>query len=112
MDFDQKADGLPAHARNDRLHFFKYMNETTAKIVLSDGTLRWSTTEYPNDPFDMQFEMILHSDIEGIRGDALNETWSLICSGEPTLPTEIFSSSPCSEADSVVTLLTPMRRCP
>ncbi|WP_320203989.1 hypothetical protein [Agrobacterium rosae] len=87
MDFDAKATGLPSHARNDRLHFFKYMNETTAKIVLNLGTLRWSTPEFLNDPFDMQFEMLLHGDIEGIKADALDRAWRLICGDKP-IPNE------------------------
>lgn len=92
MDFDAKATGLPSHARNDRLHFFKYMNETTAKIVLNLGTLRWSTPEFLNDPFDMQFEMLLHGDIEGIKADALDKAWRLICGDKP-----ITNETPISE---------------
>ncbi len=83
MDFNQKANGLPPHARTDRLHFFKYMHETTAKIVLNDATLRWSTSSYLNDPFDMNFEMALHADIATVKEEALGKAWDLINSEVP-----------------------------
>lgn len=57
MDFDGLLPIVPAHWSSNRLHFFKYMSESTAKIVLRNRTLRWSTAAILNDPFEMQFDV-------------------------------------------------------
>lgn len=39
--------------QHDRTSFFKYMPLSTAEIVLTNGTLRWSSPLRFNDPFDV-----------------------------------------------------------
>ncbi|MCW3847925.1 DUF2971 domain-containing protein [Sphingomonas sp. LB-2] len=43
-------------------HFYKYSSFGTARIVLTNGRLRWTTASLLNDPFDMGFD--LHMDID------------------------------------------------
>ena len=89
MDYDLKAENLPTIARNDRLHFFKYMNETTAKIVLNGCTMRWSTASFLNDPFDMQFEMDLQVNVKELKTAALSKSWQMV-----TGQSEIVAATP------------------
>jgi hypothetical protein len=42
---------------HDRQSFFKYMSASTAKIVLANRTLRWSSPVLFKDPFDVPREM-------------------------------------------------------
>jgi hypothetical protein len=42
---------------HDRTSFFKYMPSPTAKIVLGNSSLRWSSPVLFNDPFDVPREM-------------------------------------------------------
>src|SRR5262245_43309165 len=42
---------------HDRETFFKYMSASTAKLVLSNRTLRWSSPLLFNDPFDVPREL-------------------------------------------------------
>lgn len=48
--------------RNSQEHFFKYFTAQAAKEVLSKGTFKWSTPALFNDPFDNQFDFLLHED--------------------------------------------------
>ena len=41
------------HRRHDEEHFYKYHSAATAKIVLSTSSLRWSSPQLFNDPFDV-----------------------------------------------------------
>lgn len=47
----------PAHWTHDRKCFYKYMTANTAKAVLGNRTLRWSSPTLFNDPFDVQFDL-------------------------------------------------------
>jgi hypothetical protein len=38
--------------RHDRQYFYKYVTSSTAKVILGSRTLRWSSPELFNDPFD------------------------------------------------------------
>lgn len=40
-----------------RTKFYKYMKAGTAKAVLANGALRWSSPTLFNDPFEMQFDL-------------------------------------------------------
>ncbi len=42
---------------HDRLSFYKYMSATTARAVLTNCTLRWSSPVLFNDPFDVPREL-------------------------------------------------------
>lgn len=45
------------YRRHDRQSFYKYMSASTAKIVLANKTLRWSSPLLFNDPFDIPREL-------------------------------------------------------
>lgn len=70
---------------HDRPHFYKYMSADTAKIVLTNSTLRWSSPILFNDPFDVQFDLHVEYDKENVIELALNDIW-LAYSGGPKLP--------------------------
>ncbi len=72
--FDQKLDHVPA-GWNDRLHFFKYMSCSTAKIVLKNRTIRYSSPKFLNDPFDIQFYMDIKNKKEDIKDASLDSLW-------------------------------------
>lgn len=56
--------------------FFKYMSSGTARVVLANGTLRWSAPKQFNDPFDIQFDMhIEHVDKAKLIADVANDLW-------------------------------------
>lgn len=75
MNFDAKVPRKLVHWYNDRLHFFKYMSEGTAKIVLENQTLRWSTAQKLNDPFDLQFDMKITDDEATVKREIANRMW-------------------------------------
>lgn len=75
QNFDTTVDYAPSFALNTREHFFKYMSATTAKIVLNNGTLRWSRSTMLNDPFDMNFELPLIPDVAKIKQEAERICW-------------------------------------
>ena len=83
MDVDARIPNAPNSWHNNRLHFFKYMTANTAKIVLANRTLRWSTASVLNDPFDMQFDMSVSIDPDQLRTAALSKMWQLYASGQP-----------------------------
>lgn len=83
MNLDARLPRIPALWENDRLHFFKYMTASTAKIVLENRTLRWSTASELNDPFDMQFDMSVNVDRERLKARALEKIWSLYSGVQP-----------------------------
>jgi hypothetical protein len=85
IDLDARVSAVPANWRNDRLHFFKYMTASTAKIVLANRTLRWSTPSQLNDPFDMQFDMSINVNKEQLKATALEKMWGRY-SGEEAHP--------------------------
>ena len=47
--------------------FFKYATPETAEIILRDGTLRWSSPDAFNDPFDLKHDVELGFEWEEIR---------------------------------------------
>lgn len=72
--FDKRLPWVPP-GWNDRLHFFKYMTASTAKIVLKNRTLRWSAPSRLNDPFDIQFNMNIEANPDRLREAALELLW-------------------------------------
>lgn len=77
MNFDALTPRKLEHWNNNRLYFFKYMSESTAKIVLENQTLRWSTAEKLNDPFDMQFDMKITGDESRVKLEIVLKIWGL-----------------------------------
>jgi hypothetical protein len=61
----------PKHWSHDRKHFYKYMTAETAKTVLQNGTLRWSSPSLFNDPFDVQFDLHIEYDHDRVAERAM-----------------------------------------
>jgi hypothetical protein len=60
------------------------MSEQTAKIVLRNRTLRWSTAGTLNDPFEMQLQVSLDKiDIVEVKKASLEKIWKLYSSSNP-----------------------------
>ncbi|WP_064120713.1 DUF2971 domain-containing protein [Pseudomonas fluorescens] len=57
--------------------FYKYMSLSTAKIVLENQTLRWTTPATLNDPYDIQFDLRVDFNRNKVMQDALEKTWKV-----------------------------------
>ncbi|MER2097478.1 MAG: DUF2971 domain-containing protein [Pseudomonas qingdaonensis] len=57
--------------------FYKYMTYSTAKIVLENQTLRWSTPATLNDPYDIQFDLRINFDRDKVLRDTLDKLWKV-----------------------------------
>ncbi|WP_269930757.1 DUF2971 domain-containing protein [Aminobacter sp. HY435] len=77
MDHDELLKVTPRSWANQRVHFFKYMSLGTARIVLSNTTLRWSTPGTLNDPYDIQFDLQLSVDRSRLRPMAVAKLWKV-----------------------------------
>ena len=55
--------------------FYKYTTRETARIVLGNGTLRWSTPALFNDPYDVQFDLHVDADRGEVRARGLDKLW-------------------------------------
>jgi Ribosomal protein L7/L12 dimerisation domain/Protein of unknown function (DUF2971) len=62
---------------------FKYMPWATARIVLQNHTLRWSTPGTLNDPYDMQFDLQFDVDPKAVRKLALDKAWDALTGDKP-----------------------------
>jgi hypothetical protein len=85
MEFDLRLTNKPPRFANDRLHFFKYCSADVAKLILRNRTLRWSTPQTLNDPFDVQFDMGIKVTKEEMRDPALEKLWA-VYSGHSAAP--------------------------
>lgn len=56
-------------------HFFKFMSRGTGRLVLKNGTLRWSTPGTLNDPYDMQFNLHFDVDRQSVISATLEKLW-------------------------------------
>ncbi len=65
-----------ATSRNRRRFFFKYMTSETALAVLTNQTLRWSTPQVLNDPFDMNFDLRIDFNLDRVRKMALDQGYN------------------------------------
>lgn len=84
MTFDETIPNMPEKWANNRLHFFKYMGESTAKKVLENRTLRWSTAATLNDPFEMQLHVSIDEiDMSKVKQASLDNIWRLYSGTEP-----------------------------
>lgn len=63
---------------HERRSFYKYMPASTAKIVLSNSTLRWSSPCQFNDPFDVPRELAFDISSKEIQVTLYNKIKSLI----------------------------------
>jgi hypothetical protein len=65
-----------ATSLNRRRFFFKYMTSETALVVLTNQTLRWSTPQILNDPFDMNFDLQIDADLDRVRKKVLDQSYN------------------------------------
>lgn len=77
MNFDELLPSVPTSWNNRRVHFFKYMSFSTAKAVLTNGTLRWSTPGTLNDPYDIQFDLAITADRAKLKEASLAKLWEV-----------------------------------
>ena len=63
------------------ISFYKYMTSSTAKVVLENQTLRWTTPSTLNDPYDIQFNLAIDFDRAKVLELALEKSWE-VYSGE------------------------------
>jgi hypothetical protein len=61
----------PTNWTHDRELFYKYVPPNTAKIVLRNSTLRWSSPTLFNDPFDVQFDLHVEYDRQRVAERAM-----------------------------------------
>jgi hypothetical protein len=66
--------------------FYKYTTRDTARIVLQNRTLRWSTPILFNDPYDHQFDLHVEVDREALRKLALEKVWRAMFGGGLYVP--------------------------
>src|SRR6266404_3353971 len=66
------------------MRFFKYVTANTARTILENSTLRWSSPAMFNDPFDTQFDLHLEFDEATIIDLVLDEVWKIF-SGQKIL---------------------------
>ena len=66
------------------MRFFKYVTADTARMILENGTLRWSSPAMFNDPFDTQFDLHLEFDEAKIIDLVVDEFWKIF-SGQKIL---------------------------
>ncbi|MFC4270173.1 DUF2971 domain-containing protein [Sneathiella chungangensis] len=77
MNADEKLHVIPEHWKNGRLHFFKYVSAKTAKIILENRTLRWTTPINLNDPFDLQFGLKVKVDFFKLKKICREKLWEI-----------------------------------
>lgn len=90
ISFNDRLAVADPEGNNDRLHFFKYMSEGTAKIVLKNQTMRWATRDYLNDPFELQHQVLATVDKGTVRQRVIDQLW------------EVFQGRLASAPDSMI----------
>lgn len=90
MNFDERISRKPPNWDNDRLHFFKYMSFETAKIVLENRTLRWTTPRTLNDLYDVQFDLGMKIDPEKLEDLSYEKMWSVVSGASPPDKTSLM----------------------
>jgi Protein of unknown function (DUF2971) len=72
----------PKNWLHDRESFFKYVTPETALKVLNSRSLRWSSPDCFNDPFDMGFDLHVNFDHARVRNLTLKSLWDAYYSPE------------------------------
>jgi DUF2971 family protein len=72
----------PKNWLHDRESFFKYMAPDAALKVLNSSSLRWSSPDSFNDPFDMGFDLHVDIDHARVRKLTLKSLWDAHYSSE------------------------------
>ncbi|MEQ8446683.1 MAG: DUF2971 domain-containing protein [Pelagibacterium sp.] len=88
MNIDEELPELPANWTSTRRYFFKYMRREVAEIVLTNGTLRWSTPATLNDPYDVQFHLGAIDLTEQTIALATERLWQVYNGDIPPQPTD------------------------
>jgi hypothetical protein len=86
----EQVEPKPSHWNNNRRFFYKYMAPTTAKVVLANRTLRFSSPSLLNDPFDMGFDLQLHIDPKSLKPKVLEAMWEAHYAEHPPLPANAY----------------------
>lgn len=68
------------------MRLFKYATASTAKIILDNCTLRWSSPVMFNDPFDVQFDLHLDYDEASLVELVCDELWKIYSGEKPFDP--------------------------
>ena len=68
---------------HDRAHFYKYTSAETAKIIVCNRTLRWSSPILFNDPFDITQQLRLQFDTDSLKKAVTDRFAALIETGAP-----------------------------
>jgi len=63
---------------------YKFLTVETAKLVLQNGTLRWSRPGIFNDPFDTQLDLYMPPADEEFRQEVARRYWDTVCNWGPT----------------------------
>jgi hypothetical protein len=71
---------------HDRMHFYKYVSRSTARTILEHNSLRWSTSHYFNDPFDIQFDLHVIVDRAAVKASVLEKLWDAHYGNNPKNP--------------------------
>jgi Protein of unknown function (DUF2971) len=72
--------------RHDRQYFYKYVAPSTAKIVLSNRTLRWSSPLVFNDPFDVPRNLSFRFTARELQEALAEDLAAMIETGAPSPP--------------------------
>lgn len=88
--FDDRLANPAPGSKNDRRHFFKYMNESTAKIVLKNQTVRWATRDYLNDPFELHHQVLAKVDKVAVRQRVIDQLWDVFQGRIASAPTSLI----------------------
>ena len=91
MNLNASLSTTPSHWNNNRIHFFKYVTADTAKIILKNRTLRWSSASELNDPFDMQFDMTVNFSRDQLIEAGIEKAWTLYTSNKKITPVNEIS---------------------
>lgn len=68
------------------MRLFKYVTADTAKLILENGKLRWSSPFMFNDPFDVQFDLHVDFDESTIVDLIIDELWQIYSGKKPLKP--------------------------
>ena len=61
------------YPKHDKKYFFKYTSAKTAKLILQNKTLKYSSPILFNDPFDVQTEILFNFKIDDLTELILDE---------------------------------------
>lgn len=81
--FQQPAN---SNRRHDRQYFYKYVTPSTAKAILTNRALRWSSPLVFNDPFDVPPKLSFEFTARELQEVLAEDLATMVESGAPTPP--------------------------